>query len=398
MGSTENTSFSITLVENPGSGPGAITIPMAQLGSNPVVESIEASGAIVSRVITISRPDPNAFSVQVNRTRQNKELTDAVEITLHDQMPMEQKAKFLLTVRSELAEFEYPAETAKILGPSMAEFYAKREESLNRLEDTTRRLIDQNTEYRARVDAEIEHQRLQLLKEFDDREAARRAEYDKRSDDLNSRESALVDEKKKLDDRSNTHARRQLRTDLKAILKERNDAFALSAQTNKKRTPIHVLFIALSAGTAALAARAAWVASARPTTQSLIELGLTALSFVGALAFYIRWSDAWARQHANEEFKMRRLDLDVDRASWVVEVALEWNEEKDSQIPTELLGRLTTGLFEDGVPLERARHPAEDVLGTLLGASTAVEVNVPGGKMTLDRKGIKGVRDADKKD
>jgi len=44
----------------------------------------------------------------------------------------------------------------------------------------------------------------------------------------------------------------------------------------------------------------------------------------GTLIFFIRWQDRWYEAHANEEFRFKRLDLDVDGASWLVEMMLEW--------------------------------------------------------------------------
>jgi len=113
-------------------------------------------------------------------------------------------------------------------------------------------------------------------------------------------------------------------------------------------------------------------------------------SLFGVLTFYIRWSDDWSKRHAEEEFKLKRLELDFDRASWVVEMALEWSDEKDGAIPPELVDALTQNLFALESERGRARHPAEDVFATLLGASTELTVPFPGGaQLKYNGKGIK---------
>ena len=80
------------------------------------------------------------------------------------------------------------------------------------------------------------------------------------------------------------------------------------------------------------------------------------------VVFYIKWIDRWAQIHANEEFRLKRLDLDIDRSSWIVEVALEWQEEKGGAIPQELLDKLTHNLFAYSQNEETIRHPYEDIM------------------------------------
>ncbi|MBA2434065.1 MAG: hypothetical protein H0V54_03085 [Chthoniobacterales bacterium] len=118
-------------------------------------------------------------------------------------------------------------------------------------------------------------------------------------------------------------------------------------------------------------------------------MGSTA-GLIATIVFYIRWNDRWFRSHADEEFRLKRLDLDVDRASWVVEMALEWKDEEGKQIPSGLLDRLTTNLFKIDDPGEQVRHPTEDLASALLGASSALKLQIPGvGEASLNRKGIR---------
>lgn len=56
---------------------------------------------------------------------------------------------------------------------------------------------------------------------------------------------------------------------------------------------------------------------------------------------------------------MKRLDLDIDRASWLVEMVMEWKEQKGTEIPEELLTRLSRNLFIEDGPKEECLHPAE---------------------------------------
>ena len=91
----------------------------------------------------------------------------------------------------------------------------------------------------------------------------------------------------------------------------------------------------------------------------LIRFGLSATAFVGTMIFYIRWCDNWFRQHADEEFLLKRLLLDIDRASWIVEMSLEWAEEKGTEIPEELIDRLSNNLFSGKNDISQPTHPSE---------------------------------------
>ncbi len=77
-----------------------------------------------------------------------------------------------------------------------------------------------------------------------------------------------------------------------------------------------------------------------------VRLGLSTAGFVAALIYYIKWADSWARKHADAELNLRQFELDLNRASWVVETSLEWKRDGQDKIPDDLLKALTKGLFD----------------------------------------------------
>ena len=116
---------------------------------------------------------------------------------------------------------------------------------------------------------------------------------------------------------------------------------------------------------------------------------LGTLGFALTAIFYIRWNDQWFRQHANQEFKLQQLALDVDRAGYAAEMLLEWQEDKGGEMPAVMVDRLTAGLFTDQTTVGRVRHPSEDITGALLKAAANVRVDVPGiGEVTLTGRQI----------
>ena len=116
------------------------------------------------------------------------------------------------------------------------------------------------------------------------------------------------------------------------------------------------------------------------------QVTFTAL-FVTTAVFFIKWNNQWFQRHANEEFQLKRMELDIDRASWFVEMAFEWKEEKGEDIPEALIERLTHGLFgETGG--DHAVEPSESVIHALLGAAR-LKVKLPGDiEAEYDRKDV----------
>jgi hypothetical protein len=112
------------------------------------------------------------------------------------------------------------------------------------------------------------------------------------------------------------------------------------------------------------------------------------------LIYFIRWQDRWAQTHADEEFRLKRLELDSVRASWLVEVLLEWQRENKTEIPAALIQKLGSGLFEQSAGRPEATHPFDDAVTALLGNSSSLQLDFPGGKATVDRKGIEKAKTA----
>jgi hypothetical protein len=121
----------------------------------------------------------------------------------------------------------------------------------------------------------------------------------------------------------------------------------------------------------------------------LLRVPAGVIGFAFASVFYIRWNDQWFRQHADEEFRMRQLELDIDRASWITELALELRDEK-GELTAALLDRLSAGLFTSRSS-EAVKHPTQDLLAALLGESSLLRIKSPriGIEAEVGRRGIR---------
>ncbi|WP_348719983.1 hypothetical protein [uncultured Alcanivorax sp.] len=109
-------------------------------------------------------------------------------------------------------------------------------------------------------------------------------------------------------------------------------------------------------------------------------------AFGASVIFYVRWMNAWFSQHASTEFQLRQFQLDIERASWVVETALEWKDAKGSTIPAELLGPISNNLFGAESTDSSVVTPADELASALLGTASKVRLNVAGSELELDGK------------
>ena len=311
---------------------------------------------------------------------------------------MEGAAEFVAAFHSAFREYEFMGSIASAVGHELAEAYSQRVGQLSRAEDIVHGLLEENVAHRRELEAEVVKRQGALEENAREAERVRVAAFEEKEATLRKEADALEARRKELDDRSNLHARRELRQDLKKEIASRGSSFGLTKGTQQKRAPTHALFGLLVLALAAASVEASVLLfrvlamSPIPTVALVsisVRLTLALAGLVATLVFYIRWTDRWFQKHADEEFKLKRLYLDIDRASWVVEMAHQWAGEKGQELPTDLLRRLSRGLFEEDRPAEPVRHPSEDA-ARVLSVASGVKLQMPGiGEASLDRKAIK---------
>lgn len=121
----------------------------------------------------------------------------------------------------------------------------------------------------------------------------------------------------------------------------------------------------------------------------LKPLGLSFVA-IGTALFYLRWLNRWFEQHAQAEFKLKQFQLDIERASWLVETALEWDSSEGKELPKELLENLSRNLFNaDDEKIDQVRHPSDELASALLGSASKVRLNLGGNEIELDGKRLK---------
>jgi hypothetical protein len=288
---------------------------------------------------------------------------------------------------SQLARNCFKATDAKpyadYLDESTKTIYETREIELQRLERMQEKFLETLVQFSAKQIEEQQNFQRRLEEEFAKRQLNNEESHQKRLEQIEQRETELAKIRAEIDDSENRTARRDIYKGLKAKIESRNTSFELTEGTKARRKPILIASITFLSifGLAFLGCLIAnYYSFSFPIMGA--QLGF-ALAFIGFATFLIRWNQWWFQKHAEEEFRLKRFDLDLDRANWLVELTMEWQNIVNSPMPTDLAAQLAKNLFSFEEAKEMDIHPAETVLSSLLGKDGSL--NVEPGKLTISR-------------
>ena len=333
---------------------------------------------------------------------------DTIRISYNQQgnrpiLEVETRISIIATLVKDLRAFD-PHRAVQGSSEEQNQLHALHQSMLERLETTATTLVENLGQHAER-----------LQSQFEEKEAARAEEIKKHKNSLDSdqelalervqdKERKLEARIKEIDNRDNTHVRRELRGDLIREIRNRSEKFRLTEGTNKLRRPVHAACISgmgiLGLGATYFAIQLNAAIGGADTLYiavvALKQVGLT-LGIVALGFFYIRWLNRWFDQHARAEFELKQFQLDIDRASWLVETALEWKADEGQPLPDALLNSLTRNLFShvDGVPTEHLKYPADVLASALLGTASKTQLNI--GDSTLEFRGRKLKKQMEKK-
>lgn len=366
-------------------------------GSNVTVSSARTEPQI-AKLLSADSAVASKFQLNLGKPfgtlqieRQRNRTSDLLTLTISDSAATENAIQSSVEILREFPQAPNLQMVESVLGTQLADFYSTREVGLLRLEGLAQKIIEETERYRSTLDARLDSKLQDLEGSYEAKRKELDEELGRERAELEQQEVELEARRKELDDRDNTHARRELRKLLQTELQQRGQQFTLTAGTSKKRRGVHALFgglLALGVGFIVVTLIQTWN---DPTSLvPAVRLSLGAVTVITTFIFYIRWVDSWFRQHADEEFHLKRMSLNVDRASWIVETAMEWQRENKSAIPTQLLEQLAKDIFSPnngGVPI---RHPAEEMLAAALSTASGLRMKLPNGvEASFDRRGVR---------
>lgn len=88
---------------------------------------------------------------------------------------------------------------------------------------------------------------------------------------------------------------------------------------------------------------------------------------------------------------MKRFELDFERASFVVEWALEWAKEK-GEVPPYLIERLSRNLFDSQSSNPAPTTAADALASALFGSAATAKLKIGDNEISFDRKGIRTLK------
>lgn len=273
--------------------------------------------------------------------------------------------------------------------------------TLERLESLNEELIRSSEEFRRKLEGQYQERADELEEKHQQRTQHLQDEIDKKRKELESRENEMREKLNEIDDRQNTHVRRELRKSIIDEIRSRSEDMSLTKSTSRLRWPIHAVCIALmllfGSGAVFYAVELGQLIREDGTSNWALMAILSkqlflSLSFGATAVFYIRWLNSWFSEHASNEFRLRQLQLDVERASWVVETAFEWKGAEGSTIPNELLEPITKNLFSPEDNIRQDFHPADQLASALLGTASTVKLKVGDSEVNLDGKRLSKVK------
>lgn len=215
-------------------------------------------------------------------------------------------------------------------------------------------------------------------------------------DEIAQKRKEIEEYQKKLDDRSNTHARRDIRKEIKEVIKDSLSSSHLSKETGNSRTVVRLAYGITLVSLFVLAFMSTNSLGEAITQKSIeglwflaIKATVSGLSFLGLALLYIRWEVNWLGQQAAYERNLASTRIDIDRASWIAESLLEWNRESPNKdIPPELLESFARRLFDWDVKTEDHHSASDSLASAILGSASRLQLGPDGAQVEVGRRGI----------
>jgi hypothetical protein len=299
--------------------------------------------------------------------------------------------EIVTTINRKLKAFD-PKRSSTGSTDEQAQFDAIHISNIERLESLNENLVKNTHDYRIQLDSEFGVKVDKLEETAEENRKKLEAEYVAKVELLKVEIEELDNKRKELDDSSNTHARREIRRDILKEIKSRQSKFSLTQGTNNLRKPIAILMLGLVTIFVALSAISIKefydVLQGDDLNKILIagiKQAIYSAGAIGSVIYMIRWMNRWFELHSQSEFELKHFELDMERASWIVETSLEWQDAKGTAIPPELLDRLSNNLFtREKENIDPLQHPADQLASALMGSASAVKLKAGDSSIEID--------------
>lgn len=325
-------------------------------------------------------------------------------------------ANILTAIREELKAPDLEASLRDSKDDSWSRYRDAQTAVVNSLQQATETLLIQASQKTAELDKaraerfeklerdlrdQIDQERKSLQETADAERKSLQESQDQRIEALRAKEKALADKEASFETKESHYVARQKQAEQIKQVQEWLKKWDLTEGTHKKRQPVMWLYIFAIVAMGVLTfltadhsfkildsaesiAKLAWWQWTALWVKTAIPLG----AFITFVIYFIRWSGDWARQHSEEEFRNRTLLVDIGRASWLLE-AVRDAQERNKEIPKELMHELSHNLFANSVKAGSDIHPqaVSDIL--LQGLSSVRVKSADGSEVEATRNGKK---------
>lgn len=217
------------------------------------------------------------------------------------------------------------------------------------------------------------------------------AELSTELDKLKDREALLIEREADIDDRENTHVRREVRDKLISM----TDGILREGLLKKSEQSFYVivavsLLVGFILAVGALLSGQYIVQSQENRALFFLEVTRILLGLGAGAAFWfaIRQSGLRYAQIYKWENELHRFRLDTERASLLLEGDLEARKVNDSGLPEIMLDRFSRGLFASDRENDSS-DPVGNALMHLLNRPAALEVGTAGIKVEVDKSSLR---------
>jgi hypothetical protein len=386
-------------------GANSIDIPLLEYDKNSVLKAaiVLNSSSVYRFVLTKNLNNSNRDLISL--TRKNGELFDEVSSSMSDQpgeMSQEYFIKLVASAKKYLKEIKFDENLSGYGSEETTKYINAHIAVLGRLEKMNEDLLLMHQKKSQELDGEYSKKLAKLEDDFGRSQKDLLAEHNKKLTALQQSEEVFAKKAASFETMDSKYLRRQHRQDMLKKTGELSTKFELTAGTQRLRWSVYVSTITVALIFGGLTAWSLYelmglLAAVDDYTKlnvgllvvmSVKQIGFAA-AFLGAIWFFIKWNDKWFRQHADAEFSIKQLELDMIRASWVVEMALEWKKENNGELPPELMDRLARNLFKDTKTEDDDKPRSPDLASLLLGSASSLKLKAPSGtEVEIDRKGL----------
>ena len=148
------------------------------------------------------------------------------------------KLDIVALINSELKAFEPGRVIDTALSKEQTDLLSIHEGTLERLEKLNEDLIRQSSEFREGLELRFESKVLDLETQTKSKQEKLDCEHEKLAEALEIKQQSLNDKLNAIDDRDNTHVRREIRDKMLSDVKSRIETFGVSGSTEGKRLPV----------------------------------------------------------------------------------------------------------------------------------------------------------------